>query len=486
MVAAWCSSPSECTRIVKCEYITTAEFYDLGVPGFGNYELAGAIHANSGKTYVGAQRVVQFLESNPAPARDTPFWVIGPTYEISCGSCWAQKLCDILPEEWIDWGRITWINSKKNWPDVVPLLDPDGHGMRSTKRRNWSLQFKSYEQGRELMQAKAIGGAWFTEQFPQQVFDEVLRGLREYAGKVSAPVWMEFTPIDPARALFMERKFEEWEQGELPDWSFWKFHTTAAMEAGHVDEGWHRTFFSGVSEEMLETRQAGSFASYEGTIYKTFRRGVHTVTRLAIPPGVQHRRAVDWGEGEHNALVMLWAYRDSLGTWYVYDEYYSTDQTMLYREHCAAMRSKREYDWEHHPVIYGATYAPPDRPGMFREFSANGIPCTTAKTSVLEGIEAVRAALKIRPLTGEPGLIIDEVRCPNLVREMRTYRWIQPTENSKNPRDPKPEPLKFNDHAVDALRYLIYSEHSRIQAAIPKAMNALPDRRAGMPAKSKR
>ena len=213
---------------------------------------------------------------------------------------------------------------------------------------------------------------------------------------------------------------------------------------------------------------------------------MHTVTKLAIPPGVQHRRSVDWGEGEHNALVMLWAYRDSLGTWYVYDEYYSTDQTMLYREHCAAMKAQREYDWEHHPVVYGPTYAPPDRPGMFREFAANGIPCTTAKTSVLEGIEAVRAALKIRPLTGEPGLIIDEVRCPNLVREMRTYRWIQPTENSKNPRDPKPEPLKFNDHAVDALRYLIYSEHHRIQAAIPKAMNAVPDRRAGMPSSRRR
>src|SRR5690606_26205301 len=110
----------------------------------------------SGKTFVGAQKVVRFLcEQQPPPKPNTLFWVIGPTLERTCNAAWDQKLSQIIPREWVDWDRITWENSNRNFPRAVPLKPWAGH-----PGRNWTIEFKSTDQGRDAMQAAAIGGAW--------------------------------------------------------------------------------------------------------------------------------------------------------------------------------------------------------------------------------------------------------------------------------------------------------------------------------------
>ena len=43
---------------------------------------------------------------------------------------------------------------------------------------------------------------------------------------------------------------------------------------------------------------------------------------------------------------------------------------------------------------------------------------------------------------------------------------MQGSEKGLNPRDARPEPLKKDDHAVDALRYLLFSE-AQIDGATP-------------------
>jgi hypothetical protein len=94
----------------------------------------------------------------------------------------------------------------------------------------------------------------------------------------------------------------------------------------------------------------------------------------------------------------------------------------------------------------------------------------------MSGIEAVRCSLKIDSV-GHPGIIIDRDACPNLMREMRTYRWKRSTGKGANPQDAKPEPLKRDDHAVDALRYLVLTDQAqstggpdnrRVQREVPK------------------
>ena len=42
--------------------------------------------------------------------------------------------------------------------------------------------------------------------------------------------------------------------------------------------------------------------------------------------------------------------------------------------------------------------------------------------------------------------------CPNLIREMESYRYIK----DKTGLNPEERPVKQNDHAVDSLRYALY------------------------------
>jgi len=402
----------------------------------------------SGKTYCGAQRCVKFLAEQQAPVRDTPFWIIANTFEQACNSTWFQKLRTILPEWWIDWERVVWRNSKRGWPKSVPLI-PDEQG------RNWLLEWKSYEEGREAMQATAIGGAWFTENFPWEVFQEVLRGCREWM--LPGAVTMELTPLDPEKSAPLQDAYESWSAGDekFKNWSFHFLSTVAARDAGHVNADWYQAWVASISDEMLATRTRGAFANYEGCIYQSFNPKIHLLDDITPPvdefgrPTVYHRRAIDWGASEEHPFVVLWGYKDAIGCWWIYDEYWSTAQNLTWSEHVERIAKRHELHdwarWDDDDPHYGSTYADPSRPDLMREFAMRGLPITAARNAVYEGIEAVRACLKIHPQTEEPGLFIDRHRCPKLARQMSTYRWERSTGAGANPKAARPVPLKRDD-----------------------------------------
>ena len=422
-------------------FIDSTSFISMAVGGNG-----------SGKTFCGAQKAVKFLTETCPPKPDTPFWIIGNTYDLCIGATWKQKLSMILPDEWINWKRTTWLSIKKNMPLFMPLAKwPNGN--------NWSIEWKSYEQGRELMQAAAIGGAWFTEQFPYEVFLEVLRGCREFAFPGS--IWAEFTPIDPEKSVDIEIAYEGWLAGdpEYSSWSFYRLNTEAAMRAGHVDRTWYDTFFSAVSDEMMATRKAGTFASYENAIFQAFSPRLHLVDsdEMEIPPSCIHKRSIDWGASEEHPFVCLWGAKDGLGRWIIYDEYWTTSQTELVDDKVKEI--KRRHPWTNDPY-HRNTYGDPSRPDQFREFASRGIPITSANNQVYEGIESVRKLLKVHPSLDEPMLIIFKDRCPVLARQMATYRWEKSSGRGTNPKAARPQPLKANDDSVDALRYLVHSDHT--------------------------
>lgn len=400
----------------------------------------------SGKTYVAAMRTIAWLfERQPPPKPNTPFWIIGPTLELTAQVAWEQKLSQLIPEEWVQWDKITWANQNRNFPKAVPLVP-----WARDKSKWWTLEFKSLDQGREAMQAAAIGGAWFTEQYPKEIFDEVFRGIREYGfpGSIIA----EFTPIDPRYCAHIEATYNKWRAGdeETEDYAFYHLNTLIAARAGHANQKWAKNFDAAAGAEMRDTKIRGMFASYQGVIYKTFRPSIHLLDfekeGIEIPPAVIHKRGVDWGSTEEHPFVVVWGYKDSLGTWWIYDEYWNNDQSLTWDDHAEAIIAKRP--WDLTSAYYQQTYAPPDRPDLKREFSNRGIPITAASAgphSVNQGIEVVRQLLKVQKNTGMPRLIIDKRRCPHLAAEMGVYRWLQSTENSLNPKAAQPKPLKKDD-----------------------------------------
>lgn len=95
-----------------------------------------------------------------------------------------------------------------------------------------------------------------------------------------------------------------------------------------------------------------------------------------------------------------------------------------------------------HLSKYDDIYADAAEPKTIEELARNGLNVKSANKDVTEGIRAVK---------GTPLYIHQE--SVNLIKELRNYRWK--TDRNGNKLD---APVKFADHAADALRYAIFSK----------------------------
>ncbi len=442
----------------------------------------------SGTTTCAAAKTANFLlNRQPPPRKDTPFWVISQNYEMAVDVCWSEKLLGngFIPECEVDWDRVSWMSFKSGRPKAVPLK-PWPRNRGGHPKRNWLIEFKSYEQHRAAMQGRSIGGFWFSEQFPLDIFLEVLRGCREYM--FPGGQFAEFTPIEPELSMWVEKAMEDQPDG----WKFYRCNTEANIP--NLEDGWYESFFAMVPDELIETRKTGALASFEGVIYQSFNRSVHVMPadKILVPEGVIHASGTDWGASEEHPQTAVFGYKDSIGNWVIYAEYWCADQTKITADHAEAMldiyqawgwpieilddsdkwmsvnqakvsrgrkvmrrlSASRDANWH-------LNYGDPARPGEITEFCRRGIPTQMARNKVYEGINEVRKALKCHPVTGEPGLIISD-NCPHLIEEMRKYRWkrVSSRVSSDGIARPiaQPVPLKRGDDQVDALRYLLFSE----------------------------
>ncbi len=191
--------------------------------------------------------------------------------------------------------------------------------------------------------------------------------------------------------------------------------------------------------EIQATRIAGHFAASLGAVFQTFRREVHVCSPFPVPEDWPRWRSIDFGFA--HPFVCLWLALDPDRRWYVYAEHYQARESLAF--HAARIKdiSGREQ--------YCSTWADHDAQDRF-ELEEHGIRTTAARKDVHLGIEAVQTVLKIQG-DGRPRLQISRT-CPHLIAEVIGYRWARGTEIT----DPKDEPWKVNDHAVDALRYAIF------------------------------
>jgi phage terminase large subunit len=81
----------------------------------------------------------------------------------------------------------------------------------------------------------------------------------------------------------------------------------------------------------------------------------------------------------------------------------------------------------------------------------------------MSGIRTISDKLKVLEGTGKPKLFISSV-CKNLIFEFEAYHYPEEKED----RNATEMPIKENDHALDALRYLALSVHNTNRATVFK------------------
>lgn len=201
----------------------------------------------------------------------------------------------------------------------------------------------------------------------------------------------------------------------------------------------------------------GKWVSAEGIIYDEWQDAVHLVDRFDIPDTWQRYLAIDFGFT--NPMVIQWWAQDGDGRLYLYREIYKT--RTLAEDHAKHVKRIIDETGEPRPAAVVCDHDAEDR-ATFEKHS--GLLTTAAKKTVSPGIQAVQS--RIRPAgDGKPRLfilrdsvvdrdqdLIDAGKPTSTVDEINGYVWaVKPGAAGGL----KEQPLKQDDHGMDALRYMV-------------------------------
>lgn len=220
-----------------------------------------------------------------------------------------------------------------------------------------------------------------------------------------------------------------------------------------------------LAKEVFDQEFGAEFTSFAGRIYSEFDEGYHVLDHYEFNPNWPNYVCFDWGF--RNPWVCLNVQVDHADNIYIWDEYYERNMTTV--EH--ARRLKSLIQWR----VDGGWYdpaGPEDAQALLNVWHntkdynnryLNAVQLSPSRNDWKPGIERVKEWLKLRPklddegyeTTGHVPKLFVSRNCRQLIREFNTYRVKEQSDKLAEAKDPKEEPRKKDDHALDALRYLI-------------------------------
>ncbi|NLW90003.1 MAG: PBSX family phage terminase large subunit [Syntrophomonadaceae bacterium] len=192
----------------------------------------------------------------------------------------------------------------------------------------------------------------------------------------------------------------------------------------------------------------GLWVLAEGVIYDMFDDQVHLIDDpKKLPEKFQaYYLGVDYGTGNPTVLLLLGQAGNNL---YVVDEYYwDSSKTGRQKTDVEYSRDLREFIKGRYPR---AICIDPSAASFILQLRKDGVGgIRKANNSVIDGIRTVASHF------GEQRLFIYGPKCPNLLKELTNYVW-DPKAQERG----EDKPVKANDHALDALRYVLHTMFSR-------------------------
>lgn len=191
----------------------------------------------------------------------------------------------------------------------------------------------------------------------------------------------------------------------------------------------------------------GEWCLAEGAVFDFFDRSIYVVER---PPCAANYwiLGIDYGTNNAFSAVLIGISTGIPGIsnsgikWAEREYYYNSKDA-------GRQKSPSEYaeDIKRFIEPYGvkSVYLDPSALFFKQELRKLGIHPTDSKNEVEEGIKKLSSELK-------SGKLVICAECRNLIREIESYVW-DPKQAAKG----YDEPLKRDDHAIDALRYAIFT-----------------------------
>jgi phage terminase large subunit-like protein len=363
-------------------------------------------------------------------------------------------------------------------PTLLPLLPPSsvlrvvkGDVVHIEMQNGSKIVFRTYGQGWQKFQGARIDWAWFDEECPEAVYDEVMVRLIAKQGNH----WVTMTPLQGKtwvhKRIFSKRK--SFPQSLLQIFQ-WKTTENTSLNEERV-----RRVFGGMNPNIRNARMNGDFVSLEGLIWPQLDESIHVVDPFELQPHWPLITGMDYGFRHPFAAINMAV--DETGRIVVWKVYAQAEQLMvhharailrMYMEHAphavdtgAAERIFKAIEERKIPSERAAIRAQfrldASAQGTRRELLPYGISADNADRDIDTRLERV-GALLTDTLEGRPGIVFMRGRCGPLLDEMRGYSW-----KKKQPGDEtggKDEPQDFDDDCCDGLGYGVIHAPTRAQA----------------------
>ena len=284
----------------------------------------------------------------------------------------------------------------------------------------------------------ALDIAWLEEAnaFSEDDFNEILARMRGRAADW-VQVILSTNPDSPSHWIYQRLILK----GQA------SIHYSFARDNSHQPEHYARTLASltGVLGERLHL---GLWKQAEGAVYDEYRADLHLIDPFEIPTDWARYRSIDFGFT--NPFTCQWWAEAPDGELYLYRETYHTRRRV--DQHAAQINTLSGAEYYQYTL---ADHDAEDRATL----EHHGIPTRAAVKELSPGIQAVKTRLAQKRLFIMRAALVEEDQelkkagKPTCAAdEITAYSWPK----SRDGRLIREQPVKENDHAMDALRYLVY------------------------------
>ena len=388
----------------------------------------------SGKTECGAAEAV-YMARGIHPYRENRKnvfgWVVSLSTQVQRDVAQAKILQYINPS-WIE--DVNMLSGKK---DSLKYGVIDQIRIKNVFGGTSVIGFKSCDQGREKFQGSSLDFVWFDEEPPQDIYEECKMRVLDKKGDIFGTM----TPLKGLTFIYDEIYLNASGSNEV--WyEFMEWADNPYLDKAEVEE-----LTKSLSDDQLESRRYGRFKSNTGLVYPEFDENYFVIEPFDVPKDWQDIISID--PGLNNPLSAHWYSVDYDGNVYVIAEHFEAGKDVKYHSDAIKEMSdklgwKRRADGRIEALIDSAanqkTLAL--NKSVSELFFEQGIAVNPkVNKDMFSGIERVKQYLNKED--GRPKLYIFK-NCVNLIREFKSYWWGE----GDNPK-------KYDDHALDELRYYL-------------------------------
>lgn len=318
-------------------------------------------------------------------------------------------------------------------------------GLKTLTLANGSfLEFMSYVQEVEKFAGTSRHFVHFDEEPPKPIYTENKMRLVDTGGSA----WISMTPVEGMTWVY-DDLYLPGTSGESPlidvievDMSENPYLSTVEIE----------DILSGLTALERKARKEGKFVEMGGLVFKRF--GNHNVIdSIPMKQILTWRWIVSMDHGFNNPTCFLWHAISPRGQIVTFYEHYMAEWTI--KQHAAEIHKINKM-LGRGPELYVGDPSIRQRSAVTGdsiqvEYIQGGIPIALANNDVKAGIDRMNDYI-----TGPSPQWVITANCPNLLKEMRRYRWkTHESAKLRAKNNPYDEPHKKDDHAVDAARYLM-------------------------------